>query len=330
MGELGETMRDAATISLLILFSTLAVVSSRDDFPWSLLLQRQRSSRQRQGGRNDVGNDDNDDGEEMNIKMLRMSVPGEPGVDYPILATVPTTSFSCVGKAEGGYYADVETGCQVVNKYSFIKYSTLCSNGTIYSQEIGTCHWWYLVDCESSEKYYFNQNNIRVDSSQTSSSSSSSSFSSSVQGQSGSQNQGQNQNQNQVQNQAGQSTQGQGQGGGGGGSSSSNQQSFNSQSSVGGQSFSLVPVGALPPIRFPGASQNEINSNVINSGTTEIAFYSSDDFNFDYLADYVDEQTQQLTTSSTRRPRRPTPGFFEPREPPKQLSYLNGKIMVED
>ena len=33
--------------------------------------------------------------------------------DYPILATVPTTSFSCVGKAEGGYYADVETGCQV-------------------------------------------------------------------------------------------------------------------------------------------------------------------------------------------------------------------------
>ena len=89
---------------------------------------------------------DADDNEEMNIKMLRMSVPGEPGVvsnhlivfqsskqpnchntrlkqrtrktndllqDYPILATVPKTSFSCVGKAEGGYYADVETGCQV-------------------------------------------------------------------------------------------------------------------------------------------------------------------------------------------------------------------------
>merc|ERR1719234_2767032 len=212
-------MRDAATISLLLLFSTLALVSSR-----------QRSSRQ--GGR-DIGNDYDDDGEEMNIKMLRMSVPGEPGVDYPILATVPTTSFSCVGKAEGGYYADVETGCQVVhtcgggskvvNKYSFIKYSTLCSNGTIYSQEIGTCHWWYLVDCESSEKYYFNQNNIRVDSSQSSSSSSSSSFSSSSQGQSGSQNQVQNQNQNQVQNQAGQSTQGQGGQGGGGGGSSSNQ-----------------------------------------------------------------------------------------------------------
>jgi len=306
-------MRDAATTFLLLL-STLAVVSSR------LRSSRQGGRDSRQGGRN-VGNDNGDDGEEMNIKMLRMSVPGEPGVDYPILATVPSTSFSCVGKAEGGYYADMETGCQVVhtcgggskvvNKFSFIKYSALCSNGTIYSQEMGTCHWWYLVDCESSEKYYFNQNNIRVDSSQSSvqqSNGGSTSFSSSVQGQSGSVNQN------------GQASQGQG-----GGSSSS----FNTQSSVGGQSFSLVPVGALPPIRFPGASQNEINSNIINSATTEIAFYSADDFNFDYLTDYLDE-AQQLTTSSTSRPRRPTPGFFEPREPPKQLSYHHGKIIVED
>merc|ERR1712037_224422 len=220
MGELGSTMRDAATTFLLLL-STLAVVSSR------LRSSRQGGRDSRQGGRN-VGNNNGDDGEEMNIKMLRMSVPGEPGVDYPILATVPSTSFSCVGKAEGGYYADVETGCQVVNKFSFIKYSTLCSNGTIYSQEMGTCHWWYLVDCESSEKYYFSQNNIRVDSSQ-SSVQQSTSFSSSVQGQSGSQNQN------------GQASQGQG-----GGSSSSSQQSFNTQSGVGGQSFSLVPVGALP------------------------------------------------------------------------------------
>merc|ERR1711990_1239511 len=254
MGELGSTMRDAATTFFLLL-STLAVVSSR------LRSSRQGGRDSRQGGRN-VGNDNGDDGEEMNIKMLRMSVPGEPGVDYPILATVPSTSFSCVGKAEGGYYADVETGCQVVhtcgggskvvNKFSFIKYSALCSNGTIYSQEMGTCHWWYLVDCESSEKYYFNQNNIRVDSSQSSvqqSNGGSTSFSSSVQGQSGSVNQN---------GQA--ASQGQG-----GGSSSS----FNTQSSVGGQSFSLVPVGALPPIRFPGASQNEINSNIINSATTE-------------------------------------------------------------
>merc|ERR1719458_1441118 len=191
-------MRDASTIVLLLL-STLAVVSSRSrDSRKGGRDSRQGGRDSRQGGR-DVANEDNgDNGEEMNIKMLRMSVPGEPGVDYPILATVPSTSFSCVGKAEGGYYADVETGCQVVhtcgggskvvNKFSFIKYSTLCSNGTIYSQEMGTCHWWYLVDCESSEKYYFSQNNIRADSSQSSvqqSNGGSTSFSSSVQGQSG-------------------------------------------------------------------------------------------------------------------------------------------------
>merc|ERR1711934_503043 len=292
MGELGSTMRDAATTFLLLL-STIAVVSSR------LRSSRQGGRDSRQGGRN-VGNDKGDDGEEMNIKMLRMSVPGEPGVDYPVLATVPSTSFSCVGKAEGGYYADMETGCQVVhtcgggsrgvNRFSFIKYSTLCSNGTIYSQEMGTCHWWYLADCESSEKYYFSQNNIRVDSQSLVQSSSSSSGA-------------------------------QGQVGAEGGSSS-----FNSQLSVGGQSFALVPVGALPPIRFPGASGGfEINSNIIN----KTAFFLGDDIN---LADYLDEEppTPLPTTTTTKKPVRPKPGFFEPRDPPKQLTLHGGKIMVED
>ena len=31
--------------------------------------------------------------DEINIKMLGISVPGNPGQDYPILATVPDTSF---------------------------------------------------------------------------------------------------------------------------------------------------------------------------------------------------------------------------------------------
>lgn len=33
--------------------------------------------------------------------------------DYPIYAEVPVTSFTCKGRHEGGYYADVETRCQV-------------------------------------------------------------------------------------------------------------------------------------------------------------------------------------------------------------------------
>ena len=40
-------------------------------------------------------------------------------------------------------------GSKVVNKFSFIKYSALCSNGTIYSQEMGVscCRHW--ADCIS-------------------------------------------------------------------------------------------------------------------------------------------------------------------------------------
>ena len=43
--------------------------------------------------------------DEMNMKMLMTSVPGVPGEDYPILATVLSageTGFSCKGKIAGG------------------------------------------------------------------------------------------------------------------------------------------------------------------------------------------------------------------------------------
>ena len=41
------------------------------------------------------------------------AVPGVPGKDYPNLVTIPETSFTCADKKPGGYYADVETRCQV-------------------------------------------------------------------------------------------------------------------------------------------------------------------------------------------------------------------------
>ena len=103
----------------------------------------------------------------MNIKMLGISVPGTPGEDYPIFSSVPSTSFTCDDKEGGGYYADMETGCQVHHTcgtredLQFIKFSTLCPNGTIFDQEGQTCRWWYMVDCESSESFYFSETNIR-------------------------------------------------------------------------------------------------------------------------------------------------------------------------
>merc|ERR1719431_1898538 len=103
----------------------------------------------------------------MNIKMLGISVPGTPGEDYPIFAAVPQTTFTCADKDEGGYYADMETGCQVHHTcgnredYNLVKFSSLCPNGTIFDQQQQTCRWWYLVDCQSSDSFYFSQTNIR-------------------------------------------------------------------------------------------------------------------------------------------------------------------------
>ena len=93
------------------------------------------------------------------IDMLIMAVPGRPGEDYPILASVPETSFDCEGRTEGGYYADVEAGCQPFHVCAndggkLSKFSFLCPNGTLFSQETFTCEWWFNVDCEASESLY--------------------------------------------------------------------------------------------------------------------------------------------------------------------------------
>merc|ERR1739847_44950 len=87
----------------------------------------------------------------INIKMLSISVPGQPGQDYPILATVPSTSFSCADKIQGRSYADIDAFCQVYHTCSAgenlnnIQFSRLCPNGTIFDQRgrpAGGGTWW--------------------------------------------------------------------------------------------------------------------------------------------------------------------------------------------
>lgn len=48
-------------------------------------------------GLNDAGA-----GGDNNLAMLEKSIPGVPGQDYPILAEVPESSFSCDGQVDGG------------------------------------------------------------------------------------------------------------------------------------------------------------------------------------------------------------------------------------
>uniref|UniRef100_A0A182PBH2 Chitin-binding type-2 domain-containing protein n=1 Tax=Anopheles epiroticus TaxID=199890 RepID=A0A182PBH2_9DIPT len=90
--------------------------------------------------------------------QLRSALPGEPDVDYPILSSVPVTQFSCE-KRHHGYYADVETRCQVfrvcANTDSTGRgFAFLCPNGTLFNQRHLVCDWYMNVRCEESESLY--------------------------------------------------------------------------------------------------------------------------------------------------------------------------------
>lgn len=96
------------------------------------------------------------------LDWLKNSIPGEPGTDYPIMAAVQTTSFSCDGLVFGGYYADPETQCQQysvclqdpIDPSTLYPVSFLCPNGTIFNQQLFNCDWWFNVDCEASSGLY--------------------------------------------------------------------------------------------------------------------------------------------------------------------------------
>ncbi|KAK0089630.1 hypothetical protein PV325_006340 [Microctonus aethiopoides] len=86
--------------------------------------------------------------------LMGAAATGQPGVDYPMLTKIPATSFSCRG-IKGGYYADLETNCQVFHICdNGRKISFLCPNGTIFQQSQLICDWWFKVDCSKSTELY--------------------------------------------------------------------------------------------------------------------------------------------------------------------------------
>ncbi|XP_049870648.1 uncharacterized protein LOC126370048 isoform X2 [Pectinophora gossypiella] len=82
--------------------------------------------------------------------------PGRPGVDYPILTTIPSTSFDCKTQRYKGFFADPETRCQVWHYCDLNggQASFLCPNGTIFSQAGLTCDWWFNVRCAATPQLY--------------------------------------------------------------------------------------------------------------------------------------------------------------------------------
>lgn len=81
---------------------------------------------------------------------------GRPGIDYPALAEIPQTSFSCKEQRYKGFFGDPETNCQVWHYCDLNggKASFLCPNGTIFSQVALTCDWWFNVKCSSTAQLY--------------------------------------------------------------------------------------------------------------------------------------------------------------------------------
>ncbi|XP_047526879.1 flocculation protein FLO11-like [Vanessa atalanta] len=89
---------------------------------------------------------------------FRISRSIKPG--YLDFDNLPETNFTCTGKVIGGYYADLETSCQMFHVCTVgqqdepmdIKF--LCLNGTVFDQETRVCERVDEVDCTKSEKFY--------------------------------------------------------------------------------------------------------------------------------------------------------------------------------
>ena len=47
------------------------------------------------------------DGSDDPLDWLRDSIPGEPGVDYPVFAEVADTGFDCAGRVHGGQSKEI-------------------------------------------------------------------------------------------------------------------------------------------------------------------------------------------------------------------------------
>ncbi|XP_064488532.1 uncharacterized protein LOC135400632 [Ornithodoros turicata] len=74
----------------------------------------------------------------------------------PSFAGPQKTSFRCRDQLFTGYFADVETGCQVYHNClpDGRNSSFVCANGTIFNQKNFVCDWWYGFDCTQAPSLY--------------------------------------------------------------------------------------------------------------------------------------------------------------------------------
>ncbi|KAG8184390.1 hypothetical protein JTE90_004562 [Oedothorax gibbosus] len=83
-------------------------------------------------------------------------ISGTPGVEFPDYKDIPASSFNCTEYASvPGFYADMETGCQVFHVcYENKKASFLCPVGTVFNQAVLSCDFWHRSNCSQTPQYY--------------------------------------------------------------------------------------------------------------------------------------------------------------------------------
>ncbi|XP_077486109.1 uncharacterized protein LOC144097238 [Amblyomma americanum] len=86
----------------------------------------------------------------------RTTVTTRPIGTAPANAEIPVTEFRCSNQDYPGYFADVETDCQVYHNClaDGRNSSFLCVNGTIFNQRNFVCDWWYKFDCRKAPSFY--------------------------------------------------------------------------------------------------------------------------------------------------------------------------------
>uniref|UniRef100_A0A8D8WBC4 Chitin-binding type-2 domain-containing protein n=1 Tax=Cacopsylla melanoneura TaxID=428564 RepID=A0A8D8WBC4_9HEMI len=88
---------------------------------------------------------------------LSATLPASPRLSFKVHndPRIPKTSFSCAGRAPG-YYADVDTGCQVYHMCDdgSRHYTYSCPNTTLFHQRMLICAHWYQVNCTHSENNF--------------------------------------------------------------------------------------------------------------------------------------------------------------------------------
>ncbi|XP_043247519.1 mucin-5AC-like [Amphibalanus amphitrite] len=88
--------------------------------------------------------------------LLTLVTSQQPPPNYSYDA-LPETSFSCEGRVVGGYYADVEAGCQmfhVCGTSQRTSFRFLCPNNTVFDQQHLICANWFQVSCDRSTVLY--------------------------------------------------------------------------------------------------------------------------------------------------------------------------------